>query len=277
MKRLIIIILCCLPFLASADDFAQICPDVLHGPVKMVKSATFVGVQTGSFRNLTYDSSTPIDIAYYDTDSRETKLECWYKEELKWYYITTYAGDSSSRINYDSEGNYKNYKIVKFYNQAGLPVRIDTYTKSDTIWVSDSLVYNQWNKIAIVYHSHHLNPFQLWHAFKFDEQGRIIGGRTFDDGKEVSGFKVDYSEEKILVSYASNRQDEGVKTWAQEYIFDKKGRLIEERTNNWRKVYSAFDKYDNWTRCITTATTGPMINSSATIVREITYWPLKNI
>lgn len=270
MKRVLLILLSVLPLLAYADDFAKVYPDEILGPVKTVKSATFIGVMTEKFTFT--DELTPFDISYYNELSKETKSENWYGGKMESYTVTTYDGDSSVNIQYDSNGNIQPYKTIKFYNQNGLPVRIDIYREKDTIWVSDSLVYNQLNKVILVYHSAYRQPFKLYQSFKYNEQGQLVGGRTYADGTEVSGFKVEYLQSKTVVTYVSKSQsDQGLKTWSHEYFFDKKGRLIEERTNTSRTVYADFDKYGNWTRRITEASSGPF-KTSATIVRELIYW-----
>ncbi len=242
---------------AVAKSYNDLEKEELHGPVKTVKRT---------------DMST--HITYYDQSQREVRSEYFlHNGQREGYTETVYAGDSSVYTSYDEAGKAV-HMVVTHYDRAQRPIRTDEYLGKDSIWVSDSLVYNQWNKVAAVYHCSWRGAtpaFYLCESYKFDSIGNIIGGRTFNDNHQmVSGYEVVRTAAKTIVLYASYNS-EGLKKWQRELFYDKKGRLRQVKSETVNKEYSKFDKYGNWTECVTIAKPGPFV-TSVTATRTLSYW-----
>lgn len=283
MKRLILIsiLFALTPALVQAAKYNPFdTSKEVKGPVKSKALSFYAGSNVSFYyRGSRGGSVRQAQITYYDSLGRETKMEQYYRKKLDYVTITTYDSTTSVSRTYDAKNKPNEYYEEKHYNHLGLPICEIQYHK-DTVKSRDSLVYNQWNKPAIVYYARGKEPYRLSEAYKYDSIGNLIGMRSFDkEGKMSGGFEVQYTDTVVRVHYFGrtyyshyrDKSDDGPDSWTAEYFYDEQHRLIREEGLKFKLIFSNFDEYGNPTKCEQHNYYG-LNDYSNTTIREFTYW-----
>ena len=92
MKRLILIILCCIPFLASADEYVTFYPEELHGPVKMVIEEKGYIVHSAESRIGSVQNG---EVYFYDSLGRQCKYQQFIGGKIGFEEIVQYYGNDT--------------------------------------------------------------------------------------------------------------------------------------------------------------------------------------
>ena len=282
MKRFIILF-CCLPFVMQAArrnpfDISQ----EVNGPVKSVSIAWFAGQNVSLYYGKNRVGKSQ-EMRYYDQHGREIKTETIHRGKTDDYTITTY--DDSSFVSVSKSYNAKNqsndYYEVTYFNERWSPVCDFQYHK-DTIQHRDSTVYNQWDKIAIAFHSHGKEPYYRSEAYKYDSIGTLLGMREFDsNGKMIGGFDVHYSDTIVQLhffgqtyySHYRDKSDDGPDSWTIKYYYNKQHQLIRREMLKSMDLFTKYDDYGNWLVCESHTYYG-LNEYIVTAVREISYWDM---
>lgn len=282
MKRLILILFCCVPMMVQAAKYNPFNPShKTEGPVKTVATMWRAGGNVSLYYGKNRVGKAQ-QMEYVDELGRKTKSETIHQGEKPEHYTLITYDDSlfvSISRSYDKKGKPNDYYEVTVYNEHWLPVCEQQYHK-DTIQYTDSLVYNQWGKVATVYHSHGRAPYHLSEAYKYDSIGNLLGMRSFDDkGKMEGGYEVQYTDSVVQLHYFGkssyswyrDKSDDGPDSWTAKYVYNEQHQLIREESLKRTSLFTQYDEYGNWLVCETHDFYG--LNEYVhTTIREFTYW-----
>lgn len=272
MKRLILILLCCIPFLANAEEYVTFYPEEIHGPVKMVIEEKGYSVHSAKSQ---IESVQNGEIYFYDSLGREYKnqqllggkIVC---EEI----IQFYGNDSSLHTIYDENGEPNGYTTIHRFDELGR-VRCYVHMHDNKLWYRDSLTYNERGKIAEVYHSHKDEPYSLSCEYSFDSQGNVAKMRDYwGDGSLHYGFDAKRIGRKLILErFGQSFKDSPMDRWEVIITYDEEGHVVKavNKARNEEYTFSDFDDYGNWTKGTCKAKVAGF-STSVVSSRKIVYW-----
>ena len=243
------------------------------GPVKSITKTLTKG--DNEYVSLYYRNKrvkNSFEIWYYNRDGFFVEREHYTRGKVDSRTIITFDTDglTSTRRNYtDRKDTPNEYVTIRKYNTMGL-VTEEIDMRADTLWSRDSIVYNQYGKIAVVYRSarNANKSLYLRDAYKYDSVGNVIGERTFtQDGKIFRHCEIVYAENRTEMHYIERNG----KGYTIKYFYDAEGRIVRKENLHDSTEYSDFDQYGNWRRCTSTSTySGYLVTT--TITQDIEYY-----
>ena len=188
--------------------------------------------------------------------------------------VLFYDNDSSLHTKYDDKGEPSGFSTIRHYDEHGR-VRCYVYMQNNKLWHRDSLVYNEWGKIAEVYHSNKDEPYYLTCEYSFDSEGNVTKMRDYwKDGSLHYGFDARRIGRKLILErFGQSFMESPMNRWDVIITYDENGHIV-KAVNKARKeeyTFSDFDEYGNWTRGICKSEVAG-ISTGVVSTREIVYW-----
>lgn len=210
------------------------------------------------------------EVFYYNRDGFLIKQEYYTRGKVDNRTTITFETDSMTSIqrNYNNGEDIPNeYVPIRKYNEAKLVIeKIDL--RADTLWSRDSIVYNQYGKIAAVYHSSYDGKLYLRDSYKYDSVGNLMAMRTFTRNRKIYRHcEVVHAHDRIELHFV---KPDGT-VYATKYFYDSEGHIVREESMYHSMTFSDFDSYGNW-RHSTSVTTHGSFTATTTMTREFEYY-----
>lgn len=272
MKRLLLItfaVALSICNVASQCNFLDDYNNRALGPVKSItKTKTLNNANLSMFYGERVRKS--IEVFYYNRAGFLIKRELYLRDKIDNQTTVTFDADnmmSIQRTYTNGEDSLCEDMLIRQYNDMNLVVEnIDV--RAGALWSRDSIVYNQFGKIALVYHSSHDGILYLHDAYKYDSVGNIIAMRTFTRDRRISCHcDVVRVRNRIELHYTKSDGETNV----TKYFYNSKGYIVREESTNYSTTFSDFDSYGNWRRSAHTIIYG-RFTATSTITREFEYY-----
>lgn len=152
----------------------------IHGPVKQITMPIYC--KGGELRNGNDPIHNPKDVHIYDRQGRETD---WFTA-FGQHYVTTYTTHASRTYCYAEDGRLFEYNMLRRYNESGKET-LSLYMRGDSVLRMDSMIYNQWGKVAVRYHTEADGEFHVACSYKYDASGNVLGMKNITSEKKILG------------------------------------------------------------------------------------------
>ena len=261
-----------MPFFANAEEYVTFYPEEIHGPVKIVKEEKGGLAQA---RKGQPDAVLDGTVYYYDSLGRKYKYQQFIGGKIvNEENVLFYDNDSSLHTICDGNGEPNGSSTIRRYDELGR-VRCYVYMQNNKLWHRDSLVYNEWGKIAEVYYSFLDEPYYLTCEYSFDSEGNVIKMRDYwGDGSLHYGFDAKrIGKQLILERFGQSFKESPMNRWDVIITYDDEGHVVKavNKARNEEYTFSDFDEYGNWTRSIFKAEVAGLTTGIVS-TREIVYW-----